>query len=517
MYQQEKLLSEVMILGVPVDNFTLDSAVQRIISYISDYKIDKRPRQVATVNVDFLMNSLSWTSSKTARHPELLDILRSADMVTADGMPIVWLSRLLKAPLKGRVTGADLVPALSEAIEKTGHSIFFLGGNGDIGQQAADKLKTQHPDLNIAGVYSPFVYTEGEEMLNSKEQDDEIIKRINKTCPDILLIGFGNPKQELWFNRNKHKLNAAVTIGIGGTYEFIVGNVSRAPTWIQNCGMEWIYRITQDPKRLWKRYAIGLSKLSALTLPMLSCSFLHRSKNQSLIQSKQAFLCDIKPSWNLNEVKVTLSKKLTSDSMQTFIEHWEAYTLNHKKVIIDYIDVEFIDPNALGMLVRFYKRLQKNGIQILSDGLVNQEIIDLFKVNQMWDLINTLDTGIQLNVENNNRLITIEKKTSAYTLASLKGRLDANRATKINFSEVIPQFGAAHVILNLTRLEFVDSTGLRLFFYIQKELKKQNKKLFLMSPNNSVTQLLTITNLIGFFNVIPELKNVDEILINDSV
>jgi len=131
MYQQEKSLSEVMILGVPVDNFTLDSAVQRILSYISDFKIDKRPRQVATVNVDFLMNSLSWSSSKTARHPELLDILRSADMVTADGMPIVWLSRLLKAPLKGRVTGADLVPALSEAIEKTGHSIFFLGGNGD--------------------------------------------------------------------------------------------------------------------------------------------------------------------------------------------------------------------------------------------------------------------------------------------------------------------------------------------------------------------------------------------------
>jgi len=170
------------------------------------------------------------------------------------------------------------------------------------------------------------------------------------------------------------------------------------------------------------------------------------------------------------------------------------------------------------MLVRFYKRLQKNGIQILSDGLVNQEIIDLFKVNQMWDLINTLDSGIQLNVvENNNRVITIDKKTSAYTLASLEGRLDANRVTKMNFSEVIPQFGEAYVILNLTRLEFLDSTGLRLFFYLQKELKKQNKKLFLMNPNSSVNQLLTITNLIGFFNVIPELKSVDEILINESV
>jgi N-acetylglucosaminyldiphosphoundecaprenol N-acetyl-beta-D-mannosaminyltransferase len=515
MYQQEKSLSEVMILGVPVDNFTLDSAVQRIISFISDFKIDKRPRQVATVNVDFLMNSLSWSSSKTARHPELLDIIRSADMVTADGMPIVWLSRLLKAPLKGRVTGADLVPALSEAIEKTGHSIFFLGGKGDIGQQAADKLKTQLPDLNIAGVYSPFVYTEGEEMLDSKEQDEEIIKHINETYPDILLIGFGNPKQELWFNRNKHKLNAAVTIGIGGTYEFIVGNVSRAPIWIQNSGMEWIYRIFQEPKRLWKRYVIGLSKLSVLTLPMLSRSFLHRTKNQSLIQSNQAFPSDIKPGSDLNEVKIILSKKLTSESMKVFIDHWETYTFKNKKVIFDYIDVEYIDPNALGILVRFYKRLQNKGIKTLTDGLVNKEVVDLFKVNHMWDLINTQNPLPKLSIkdnEKNKQFLRINEKTIDYTLATLYGRLDANLVAKIDFSDIKQTLGENDLILDLSHLDFIDSTGLRLFFYLQKKFKMENKNIFLMNPNQLVSQLLNITNLSNFFNVVNERKSVIEIL-----
>ncbi len=515
MYQQAKSLSEVMILGVPVDNFTLDSAVQRIISFISDFKIDKRPRQVATVNVDFLVNSLSWSSSKTARHPELLDILRSADMVTADGMPIVWLSKLLKAPLKERVTGADLVPALSKVVEKMGHSIFFLGGRGDIGQQAADKLKAQHPDLNIAGVYSPFVYTEGEEMLDSKEQDEEIIKRINETKPDILLIGFGNPKQELWFNRNKHKLNAAVTIGIGGTYEFIVGNVSRAPIWIQNSGMEWVYRITQDPKRLWKRYVIGLSKLSALTLPMLSRSFLHHTKNKSLIQSKQVFSSVIKPGSNLNEVKIILSKKLTSDSMQIFIKHSNGYSIKCKKVILDYTDVEFIDSNALGMLVRFYKRLQNKGIEILSDGLVNKDIIDLFKVNHMWNLLNTQISPPKLSIkddERNKQFLRINEKTIDYTLATLYGRLDANLVTKINFSDIKQTLGGNDLILDLSHLDFVDSAGLRLFFYLQKEFKKENKKFILMNPTKLVTQLLVITKLSNFFNVVSERKSIIEVL-----
>jgi len=118
----------------------MDETVEHIFAMIDAYKEDNRPRQVATVNVDFVVNTLTW-GLKHIRHPELLDILWRADLVSADGMPIVWTSKLLGTPLKGRVTGADLVPRLAEEAAKHGKSIYFLGGRGDVGKKAAELLK----------------------------------------------------------------------------------------------------------------------------------------------------------------------------------------------------------------------------------------------------------------------------------------------------------------------------------------------------------------------------------------
>ncbi len=195
----------IIVLGIPVDNLTMDETLSSIFNMVEDYAVDGRPRQVATVNVDFVVNTLTWRL-KNIRHPELIDILRRADLVVADGMPIVWTSKLLGLPLKERVTGADLTPKLAEEAAKRQKSLFFLGGKGDVGQKAADVLKSHYPDLKIAGVYSPFVYVEGEAIASAEEEDQAIVERVNGSDADILLIGFGNPKQEVWFDRNRDKL-----------------------------------------------------------------------------------------------------------------------------------------------------------------------------------------------------------------------------------------------------------------------------------------------------------------------
>lgn len=515
MYDQSEQLPEVMIPGVPVDNLSLNSTVQRIFSMINDYQLDWRPRQVATVNVDFLMNALSWLPFGPARHPELLEILRNSDLVTADGMPIVWLARLLNAPIQARVTGADLVPALAKEIVKTGHSFYFLGGNDDIGQQAADKLKKDYPGLSVVGVDSPFVYTEGEKMLTADEQDKEILEKINKARPDILLIGFGNPKQELWFNRNSHKLKVAVTIGIGGTYEFIVGNISRAPLWMQNTGLEWIYRISQDPKRLWKRYAIAIPKLCIITFPLLLSNLIQRKKNQRLIDDKNAYPSDIIQGRNPHEVRVKLSRRLDSQSMQTFVNNWANYSLECKSLMFDYEGVEFIDSNALGMLVRMYKHLQKNQISVSSIGLVNGDIVRLLKLTHVWDLINESEKNTSLallfseknnSFKNNNSLIKnkyiiINEQSDKLTIANLVGRLDASAIDLMDFDESIKLIGDGDCILDLSGLSFLDSTGLRFFFHLQRDLKRRNRQMILINPTKTINQLLEITNLHQFFNI----------------
>ena len=239
------------LFGIPVAKVTEDEAVERIISLAKDRS---RASFVATLNVDFVCNAVSgWPFDG---NDELWGYLRNADFVTADGMPIVLLSKMLRRALPERVTGADMVPALCRRCAKEGLSVYVLGGDRDAIDAAFAKLGLSN--LKIAGIDPAFV------KLN--EDQPEIVERINSVKPDILFVALGNPKQELWMGRNASKLDVGAMIGIGGTFNFIAGRVKRAPRWVQKSGLEWIYRILQEPGRLWRRYAYGLVKFSWLSL-----------------------------------------------------------------------------------------------------------------------------------------------------------------------------------------------------------------------------------------------------------
>ncbi|MEO0438330.1 MAG: WecB/TagA/CpsF family glycosyltransferase [Pseudomonadota bacterium] len=253
-------------LGIPVDNLTLSSAVARVISMAK--ATDGNARLVSTLNVDFLVNSLGTAFSKP-RHPELLEVLRSSDLVTADGFPIIWLSRLLGRPLPERVCGSDMVPAIADQAAREGLSLFLLGGAEGVAAKAAATLVKRYPGLKIAGTAAPFVNTAGAALATAAENDERLVAEIHASDADILLVGLGNPKQELWFNRNRSQLKTPVSIGVGGTFEFITGATRRAPALWRTLNLEWVYRIMQDPARLWRRYAIGLGKLAVLTTPVL--------------------------------------------------------------------------------------------------------------------------------------------------------------------------------------------------------------------------------------------------------
>ena len=254
-------------LGIPVDNLTLDSAVEQIVRMARIG--DGRARLVSTLNVDFLVNSLG-TGLTRPRHPELLEVLRSSDLVTADGFPIVWLSRLLGRPLSGRVCGSDLAPALAERCAREGLSIFLLGGVAGSAAEAGRLLEQRYPGLRVAGSAAPRVHTAGSGLASVQEDDRALLTKIHGSGADILLVGLGNPKQELWFNRNRAQLEVPVSIGVGGTFEFITGKVRRAPALWQRLNLEWVYRIAQDPLRLWKRYGKGLFKLALLAWPVIA-------------------------------------------------------------------------------------------------------------------------------------------------------------------------------------------------------------------------------------------------------
>ena len=241
------------LFGIPVARVTEAEAVGRIVSLAKERR-GKRAAFVATLNVDFVANAVSgWPFGG---NDELWCYLKDADLVTADGMPIVALSRLLRQPLLERVTGADMVPQICRRCAEEGLSVYVLGGDKEAVEEAFGKMGM--PAGTIVGIDPAFVKLD--------EPQPEIVERINAAKPDILFVALGNPKQELWMGRNAAKLDVGAMIGVGGTFNFLAGRVKRAPRWMQKSGLEWVYRIVQEPGRLWRRYAYGLVKFSWLSL-----------------------------------------------------------------------------------------------------------------------------------------------------------------------------------------------------------------------------------------------------------
>src|SRR2546421_1513993 len=242
------MAAPVAILGVPFDSVTTAETLEIIARMIESGE----PHYIATANVDFLVQA--------QEDVELRRILFDAHLVLCDGTPLIWASRLLGNPLLERVAGADLVPLLLRVAAEKGYRIFFLGATEESCTQAVTRLRKLHPALVIADHYSP-------PFNKLLEMDhDEIKRRILAAKPDLLFVSFGCPKQEKWIAMHYRSLGVPVSAGVGATIDFLAGTVKRAPVWMQRVGMEWIYRLAQEPRRLFKRYVADLWHFSGAIL-----------------------------------------------------------------------------------------------------------------------------------------------------------------------------------------------------------------------------------------------------------
>jgi N-acetylglucosaminyldiphosphoundecaprenol N-acetyl-beta-D-mannosaminyltransferase len=237
--------TRVRIDDVAFDSVTMRESVMRIVAMARERE---RARSVCTGNVDHLV-ILSRDKGFKAAYD-------AADLVLADGAPIVWLSRLAateqRAVLPERVAGSDLFWELVKASRETGLSLFFLGGLPGAAAKAAEIAESSHPGVKIAGTYCPPFET-----FSSAEEQRRIRRIVRAAHPDVLLVAFGAPKQEKWIAANKDSLGVPVSIGVGGSFEMAAGMVNRAPKWIQQAGLEWFFRFVQQPRRLFGRYFVN--------------------------------------------------------------------------------------------------------------------------------------------------------------------------------------------------------------------------------------------------------------------
>lgn len=234
------LPAPAMIWGVPFDRINLEQSVDRI-----EELVERRVASyVITANLNYVMLH--------HQNKEVRRITEGADLIVADGQPIVWRSRLTPTPLPERVAGSEMIFRLAERAADRGYRIYFLGGEPGVALRCAQNLKSLYPALQIAGTESPpFRDLSADEQW----QQDE---RIRRAETDILLVAFGQPKGERWIQQNYKRIGAPVSIQLGASFDFIAGTARRAPEIWQRVGMEWAYRMLSDPKRLVPRYASNM-------------------------------------------------------------------------------------------------------------------------------------------------------------------------------------------------------------------------------------------------------------------
>jgi N-acetylglucosaminyldiphosphoundecaprenol N-acetyl-beta-D-mannosaminyltransferase len=232
-------------MGCPFDRVTMDGAVARAVAWCRG---ERRPHTLVTMNAAVLV--------AMRRDPDLARACRAGDLVVPDGVPVLWASRLAGAPLPGRVAGVDLMPRLLEAAAEHGLPVFFLGARDEVVRALVAQCAARWPRLPIAGFRDGYF---------GPDEEPAVVERIRGSGAAMLFVGMPAPFKEIWCERNRAALGVPVILGVGGSFDVLAGFIPRAPPALQRAGLEWLWRLAMEPRRLFRRYLVTNSVFLART------------------------------------------------------------------------------------------------------------------------------------------------------------------------------------------------------------------------------------------------------------
>ena len=227
--------NRIEIMGCQVDNLTMEETLQTVEGFIKT----GLPHQHVVVNVDKLV--------KADRDPELRRIINECALINVDGMPVVWAARLLGKPLKERVAGVDLFEALMARAAEKGWRVYLLGAREEVVAGVKRVYEGKYPGFKVAGYRNGYW---------KPEEEAGVVAEITAAKADLLFVAISSPKKEHFLGRYQADMKIPFAMGVGGTFDVMVGKVKRAPVWMQNSGLEWFYRFLQEPRRMFRRYFI---------------------------------------------------------------------------------------------------------------------------------------------------------------------------------------------------------------------------------------------------------------------
>lgn len=237
-------MARIKFMNTNIDNLTMAETLHEIDKLIQK----KNCSYVVTPNVDHIV--------RLEKDVELQKVYKNASLILTDGKPLIWISKWYKTPIKEKISGSDLFPKVCELAANKNYTMYLLGAAEGVADTAAKNLMKKYPGLNVVGTYSPpFGFEKNEQEMN------KIKTQIQDVHPDILIVGLGCPKQEKFMYYHCKELGVPISFGLGASIDFEAGNIKRAPKWMSNHGLEWLYRFSKEPKRLFKRYFVDDLKI----------------------------------------------------------------------------------------------------------------------------------------------------------------------------------------------------------------------------------------------------------------
>ena len=464
----------IAILGVPFDNVTTPETLAAIGKMIAS----GQPHYGATANVDFIVQAMEDV--------ELRRILFDAHLVLADGMPIVWASKFLGNPLPERVTGSGLIPQLLELAEQNGWKVFFLGGTEQSVAAAAEKTRAKHPKLQLVGAYSP-PFKPLLEMDNT-----DILRRIHEVKPDILLVAFGCPKQEKWINMHYRDAGVPFTVGVGATIDFLAGTFKRAPVWMQKTGTEWIFRLLQEPKRLVRRYG---KDFRMFTLAILKQGWQLRPKKlaRGVVEKSE-----VTPDLN-GGFTIQAPNRLTASVVKESRADWlRAVESGH--TMFDLSGTTFVDSTGLGQLIRLRKRAREldHQFSLIAPRPPVISALRMMQLDEFFDIQSSI-SGARILMESIARSPAVTSDVQAAELqirwageVTVRNIVELGAHTESELAQTSP---GMTVVIDLSRVTFVDSSGIGLMLRFKKTLERRDIELKFVNPAAAVRNVLRHTRL----------------------
>jgi N-acetylglucosaminyldiphosphoundecaprenol N-acetyl-beta-D-mannosaminyltransferase len=339
---KEGLQHPIAVLGLPISSLPADEAVDSLERLI----LSGGTHQVCAMNLDTWLNALA--------DPHLHRIVAGSSLVFPDGMPLVWASGLLGCPVAERVTGVDLVPKLAELSARKGYKMFLLGAKPGVADRAARLLERTYPGVEIAGTFAP-----AEENLIRMDHT-EILRQIHAVSPDILLVAFGNPKQEKWIWMHRKRLGVPLAMGVGGSFDILVGDTRRAPRWMQKCGLEWAMRFLQEPMRLGPRYLrdfIGLARRLPMALLAAWCQRPHPGHS------------GVTTSTTSQVMHLNVHGRLGAEIANAIQEATTASIVNGLIMVVHLNSAQQVTAAGFGVLLGARRQLLEAGLSLSLDGL----------------------------------------------------------------------------------------------------------------------------------------------------